>query len=89
MLGLYAVLVGGIINVAENKVYINKIGNSVVLIPYHDSWRYLFDSLMEFSDDFMEDREQPKACSLKTIYQPFEKNANWLSIFTVLWYIKT
>lgn len=44
----------------ENKVYINKIGNAVVLIPYHDSWKSLFDSLSEFSDDFMEDREQPK-----------------------------
>jgi len=44
----------------ESKVYVNKIGNAVVLIPYHDSWKSLFDSLGEFSDDFMEDREQPK-----------------------------
>ena len=43
----------------EDKVYINKIGNAVVLIPYHDPWKSLFDSLDEFSDDFMEDRRQP------------------------------
>ena len=43
----------------EEKVYINKIGNAVILIPYNDSWKSLFDSLTEFSDDFMEDREQP------------------------------
>jgi antitoxin VapB len=44
----------------ESKVYVNKIGNSVVLIPYHDSWKSLFDSLNEFSEDFMENRDQPK-----------------------------
>lgn len=44
----------------ENKVYINKMGNAVVLIPYHDPWKSLFDSLDEFSDDFMENREQPQ-----------------------------
>jgi antitoxin VapB len=52
----------------ENKFYINKIGNSVVLIPYHDSWRSLFDSLTEFSDDFMEGREQPKEQTRESIF---------------------
>jgi antitoxin VapB len=44
----------------EEKVYINEIGNAVVLIPCHDPWRTLLDSLNEFSDDFMEDRVQPE-----------------------------
>ncbi|MCX6583752.1 MAG: type II toxin-antitoxin system VapB family antitoxin [Candidatus Aminicenantes bacterium] len=52
----------------ENKVYINKIGNSVVLIPYHDSWKSLFDSLNEFSDDFMAEREQPKEQTREKIF---------------------
>jgi antitoxin VapB len=43
----------------DDKVYINKVGNALVLIPYHDQWRPLFDSLNKFSDDFMENREQP------------------------------
>ena len=47
-------------NFNDDKVFVNKIGNSVVLIPYHDPWRPLFDSLDKFSDDFMEDREQPE-----------------------------
>ena len=51
----------------EDKVYINKIGNSVVLIPYHDPWKSLFDSLGEFSDDFMENREQPQQQSRENI----------------------
>jgi antitoxin VapB len=52
----------------ENKVYINKIGNAVVLIPYHDPWKSLFDSLDEFSDDFMENREQPQQQSRESIF---------------------
>jgi antitoxin VapB len=44
----------------DDKVYVNKIGNALVLIPYHDPWRPLFDSLNKFSDDFMENREQPE-----------------------------
>ena len=41
------------------KVFIKRMGNAVVLIPYQDSWETLFESLDQFSDDFMEVREQP------------------------------
>ncbi len=41
------------------KVFIKRVGNAVVLIPYHDSWGTLFESLDQFSDDFMGVREQP------------------------------
>ncbi|MSP11476.1 MAG: antitoxin [Chloroflexi bacterium] len=41
------------------KVYLKKIGNAVVLIPEQDSWQTLLDSLDLFSDDFLEQREQP------------------------------
>lgn len=41
------------------KVYIKKMGNAVVLIPEHDSWNTLIESLALFSDDFMEERSQP------------------------------
>lgn len=30
-----------------------------ILMPYHESWQPLFDSLDRFSDDFMLEREQP------------------------------
>ncbi len=40
------------------KVYINKIGESVILIPFHAPWSTLLDSLDLFTDDFMEDRSQ-------------------------------
>ncbi len=42
-----------------SRVYIKKVGNAVVLIPYRDSWQTLVDSLQLFSDDFMEHRRQP------------------------------
>ncbi len=42
------------------EVFIKKVGNMVVLIPYHEPWQSLFDSLDQFSSDFMEDRNQPE-----------------------------
>jgi len=42
------------------QVFIKKVGNAVVLIPEQDSWQTLFDSLEQFSDDFMESRNQPE-----------------------------
>ncbi|MGF1470773.1 MAG: antitoxin [Rubrobacteraceae bacterium] len=42
-----------------DEVYVKRIGNAVVLIPHDDSWSGLFESLELFSEDFMEDREQP------------------------------
>ena len=42
-----------------DDVFINKIGNIVVLFPKDDPWSVLANSLDQFSDDFMEDRNQP------------------------------
>jgi antitoxin VapB len=42
------------------QVFGKKVGNMVVLIPEQDSWQTLFDSLEQFSDDFMESRNQPE-----------------------------
>jgi antitoxin VapB len=42
------------------RVCIKRVGNAVVLLPYHEPWQSLFDSLELFSDDFMAEREQPE-----------------------------
>lgn len=42
-----------------NDVYIKKYENIVILIPRDDPWASLLNSLDQFSDDFMEDRNQP------------------------------
>ena len=40
-------------------VYIKRVGDAVVLLPYQTPWKTLLDSLSLFSDDFMAEREQP------------------------------
>jgi len=42
------------------EVYIKKIGQNVILIPKDNPWASLLDSLNEFSDDFMNERIQPR-----------------------------
>ncbi len=43
------------------QVYIQKVGDAVLLLPYTAGWESLFNSLDLFTDDFMESRNQPKA----------------------------
>ena len=42
------------------KVFIKKVGDAVLLIPYQESWQSLFSSLEQFSGDFLEERGQPE-----------------------------
>jgi antitoxin VapB len=35
-----------------DRVYIQRLGEAVVLLPYHHGWQVLFDSLGHFSADF-------------------------------------
>ena len=44
----------------DDRVFVKKSGNIVVLIPTKNSWDTLIQSLDKFSDDFMVDRKQPK-----------------------------
>jgi antitoxin VapB len=41
-----------------SRVFIKKVGDAVVLLPRQDSWNVLFESLDQFTDDFMVTREQ-------------------------------
>ncbi len=42
-----------------SEVYVKKYGDMVLLLPKDDPWAPLLDSLDQFSEDFMEDRQQP------------------------------
>jgi len=44
------------------EVFIKKMNGMVILIPKSDKtvWDKMFDTLDEFSDDFMQTREQPE-----------------------------
>jgi antitoxin VapB len=41
------------------EVYIKKVGNAIVLIAKDNPWQSLFESLEQFSEDFMTTRDQP------------------------------
>lgn len=43
----------------SDRVYIKRVGNAVVLLPYKSSWDTLLESLSRFSADFMIERTQP------------------------------
>ncbi len=47
--------------VEDKELYINKIGNTIILFPKKNPWEAFERSLQEFSDDFMADgRNQPE-----------------------------
>ncbi len=43
-----------------DMVYIKKSGSTVILMPMEPSWRTLEESPEHFSEDFMDEREQPE-----------------------------
>jgi antitoxin VapB len=58
------------IQLAGSEVYVKKVGNVVVLISTENLWQLLFDSLDQFSDDFMKERTQPPLASRETEVNP-------------------
>lgn len=46
--------------IEDDKVYLKKIGDSLYVIPFHNPWDSLIESTNQFTDDFMEEREQPE-----------------------------
>ncbi len=53
----------------SEKVYVKRMGNAVVLLPFSAPWQSLVDSLSLFSSDFMEAREQPPVQKRKKVFQ--------------------
>ncbi len=43
-----------------DRVLLKRVGNALVLLPLKEPWTPLFESLSQFSKDFMVKREQPK-----------------------------
>ena len=48
------------LHIEDDRVYVRKLGNALFIIPFHNPWQSLFDSLELFSGDFMDDRAQPE-----------------------------
>jgi len=46
--------------VIGNQVLVKRVGRALLLIPSDvDPWQMFIQSLLEFTDDFMEERNQP------------------------------
>ena len=52
-----------------DQVYLKRMGNAVILLPYGAPWQSLVDSLALFSDDFMQDRAQPSLQEREDAFQ--------------------
>lgn len=52
---------------SEDDVFIKKFGTMVILFPKDDPWAPLVNSLDQFTDDFMETRDQPAQDSRKNL----------------------
>lgn len=42
----------------DNEVFINKIGDIIVIFPKNKSWKSFVKSLDSFTGDYMEERKQ-------------------------------
>ena len=42
----------------DDKAYIKKIGNAIYIIPFHNPWQSMIESVDKFTVDFMEERGQ-------------------------------
>ena len=51
------------------EAYIKKVGNVILLIPKDNPWQTLFSSLELFSDDFIEQREQPPQLEREALFE--------------------
>ncbi len=58
--GVQAIRIPKRMKINDDKVYLKKVGNSIFIIPFHNPWQNMIDSLDSFTSDFMDNREQPQ-----------------------------
>ena len=58
--GFQAIRIPKKMQIDDDKVYLKKVGNALYIIPYHQPWQNLFESLDSFTSDFMDERNQPE-----------------------------
>lgn len=52
----------------DDKVFLKKTGNVIHIIPYHKPWDNIFESLYDFTPDYMNDRKQPDEQNRELFY---------------------
>lgn len=51
----------------NDEVYLKKIGEMVIIMPKKDMWKDFFTGVNQFSDDFLEERNQPSTQKRNTL----------------------
>lgn len=59
MSGFQAIRLPETFRIKDDKVYLRKIGDTLFIIPFHNPWQNLFQSLDQFTSDYMNERLQP------------------------------
>ena len=57
--GVQAIPLPEAFKIDDNKVYLKKAGNVIYIIPFHNPCQSLYDSLTQFTNDYMQERQQP------------------------------
>jgi antitoxin VapB len=57
--GIQAIHLPDELRINDDKVYLKRMGNVIYIIPFHNPWQNFYDSLSLFSEDFMNERNQP------------------------------
>ena len=58
--GFQAIRIPEKMKINDDKAYLKKVGDILYIIPFHNPWQNLVESLDDFTPDFMENREQPE-----------------------------
>ena len=57
--GVQEIKISGQMKIDDDKAYLKKVGNVLYIIPFHDPYQNMIESLEIFTPDFMETRNQP------------------------------
>ena len=47
------------LSIDDDKVYLKRVGNSIYVIPFHAPWESMIKSTDMFTEDFLDQRDQP------------------------------
>jgi len=56
--GIQAIKIPSRMKLNDDKAYLKKVGNALYIIPFHNPWQNLIESIESFTPDFMDDRGQ-------------------------------
>ncbi len=59
-----------------DRVYMKRMGEAVILLPYDTPWQSLVDSLSLFSSNFMDERSQPATQERETAFLDADTGAD-------------